>query len=144
MFLLILESIGTQELLLIGLCALIFFGPRKLPEFARTLGKWRNEFRKTTDEFKNTWEKEIASEVNQFKTEVEQIKNETNTFSQFEELPETENSIGKTIEVEAKNLAPEKPEIKEMSQEDFQEIISAKNAQKEETENILAEKRNWL
>lgn len=141
MFLLIFESIGTPELLLIGLVALIFFGPRKLPEFARTLGKWRAEFRKTTDEFKNTWEKEIASEVNQFKTEVEQIGNEASASLQFEDLPTTENSIGKTIETESKTLAPE---IKEVSQEDFQEIISAKTAQKEEAENVLAEKRNWL
>lgn len=141
MYLLIFESIGTPELLLIGLVALIFFGPRKLPEFARTLGKWRAEFRKTTDEFKNTWEKEISSEVNQFKTEVEKIGNEASAGLNFEDLRTTENSIGKTIEAEAKTLAPE---IKEVSQEDFQEIISAKAAQKEETENVLAEKRNWL
>jgi len=138
MFLLILESIGTAELLLIGLVALIFFGPRKLPEFARTLGKWRNELRKTTDEFKQTWEKEVASEVNQFKTEVEQFGNEANPL--FDDLPTTENSIVKTIDVEAKTPAPE---IKEVSQEDFQEIISAKMP-KDETENVLAEKRNWL
>lgn len=141
MFLLILDSIGTQELLLVGLVALIFFGPRKLPEFARTLGKWRNEFRKTTDEFKNTWEKEIASEVKQFKTEVEKIGNEAKTTLIFEDLTTTENSIGKTINVESKPLMPE---IKEVSQEDFQEILSSKTVQKEETENVVAEKHNWL
>ena len=141
MFLLILESIGTQELLLIGLVALMFFGPRKLPEFAKTLGKWRNEFRKTTDEFKNTWEKEIASEVTQFKTEVEKFGSEANTTLIFEDLTTAENSIGKTTNVESKTLMPE---IKEVSQEDFQEIISSKTAQKEETENVVAEKRNWL
>jgi TatA/E family protein of Tat protein translocase len=48
----ILESIGTSELILIGLVALIVFGPRKLPEFARTLGKMMNEFRRSTDDFK--------------------------------------------------------------------------------------------
>ena len=144
MFLLILESIGTQELLLIGLVALMFFGPRKLPEFAKTLGKWRNEFRKTTDEFKNTWEKEVTSEVNQFKIEVEQIGNEANTTSLFEDSPTTENAIGKTINVEATALMPE---IKEVNQEDFQRIIKAetlKNEAKQETENVIAEKRNWL
>lgn len=137
MFLLILESIGTAELLLIGLVALIFFGPRKLPEFARTLGKWRNEFRKTTDEFKNTWEKEVSVEINQF-------KNDINVNPLFEDSPATENNIGKVVEIKAKTLAPE---IKEVSQEDFQGIIAAESAQKVvklETENDVTEKRNWL
>ncbi len=139
MFLLILESIGTAELLLIGLVALIFFGPRKLPEFARTLGKWRNEFRKTTDEFKNTWQKEVETEINQFKTEVEKIGNDADVKTFFEDP--AENSIGKTVNIEAKAFMPE---IKEVSQEDFKEIISAKTAQIAETESAVAEKRNWL
>lgn len=137
MFLLILESIGTAELLLIGLVALIFFGPRKLPEFARTLGKWRNEFRKTTDEFKNTWEKEVSVEINQF-------KNDINVNPLFEDSPATENNIGKVVEIKAKTLAPE---IKEVSQEDFQGMIAAESAKKVvklETENDVTEKRNWL
>lgn len=137
MFLLILESIGTAELLLIGLVALIFFGPRKLPEFARTLGKWRNEFRKTTDEFKNTWEKEVSVEINQF-------KNDININPLFEDSPATENNIGKVVEIKAKTLAPE---IKEVSQEDFQGMIAAESAKKVvklETENDVTEKRNWL
>ncbi len=138
MFLLILESIGTAELLLIGLVALIFFGPRKLPEFARTLGKWKNEFSKTTNEFKSTWEKEVSSEIGQF-------KNEMNTNLLFEDLPKTENSIGKTINVEAKTLTPE---IKEVSQEEFQGIMAAESARKEakeeEKEESRVEKHNWL
>lgn len=139
MFLFILESIGTAELLLIGLVALIFFGPRKLPEFARTLGKWRNEFRKTTDDFKQTWEKEVSAELNQFKSDVEKIGNEANVTTFFDES--SENAIGQTINVEAKALAPE---IKEVSQEDFKELISSKAVKSEETEKVVAEKRNWL
>ena len=61
-YLFIFESIGTAELLLIGLVALIIFGPRKLPELARMLGKARNEFKKTTDEFKETWTREVDFE----------------------------------------------------------------------------------
>ena len=59
MFLFILESIGTSELILIGIIALIFLGPRKLPQIARTIGKTMADFRTTTNEFKSTWEREV-------------------------------------------------------------------------------------
>jgi len=61
-YLFIFESIGTSELMLIGLVALIVFGPRKLPEFARTIGKTMNEFRHSTDDFKQIWQQEIDLE----------------------------------------------------------------------------------
>ena len=59
MFLFIFESIGTQELILIGIAALIFLGPRRMPEMARKLGKIMSDFRNTTSEFKATWEREV-------------------------------------------------------------------------------------
>lgn len=59
MFLFILESIGTSELILIGIIALIFLGPRKLPQIAKTIGKTMADFRNTTNEFKSTWEREV-------------------------------------------------------------------------------------
>ena len=62
MYLFIFESIGTSELLLIGIVALIFLGPRKLPEMARKIGKMMSEFRGATSEFKQTWEREINFE----------------------------------------------------------------------------------
>lgn len=42
--------------------ALIFFGPRKLPQLSRTLGKNLAEFRKVSEDFKRTWEREVAME----------------------------------------------------------------------------------
>jgi sec-independent protein translocase protein TatB len=62
MFLFIFESIGTQELLLIGIVALIFLGPRRMPEMARKLGKIMSDFKNTTSEFKATWEREVNFE----------------------------------------------------------------------------------
>ena len=62
MFLFIFESIGTSELILIGIVALIFLGPRKLPEMARKIGKIMAEFRGTANEFKETWQREVSFE----------------------------------------------------------------------------------
>jgi TatA/E family protein of Tat protein translocase len=62
-FALILDSLGGTELLFILVVALIFFGPRKLPELARTMGKGLAEFRKASDDFKRTWEREVEIEA---------------------------------------------------------------------------------
>ncbi len=62
MYLFIFESIGTQELALIAIVALIIFGPRKLPELAKMAGKAMNEFRRATNDFKSTWEREVNLE----------------------------------------------------------------------------------
>lgn len=59
----ILEGLGSTELLFILIIALIFFGPRKLPQLARSMGKGLSEFRKASDDFKRTWEREVALET---------------------------------------------------------------------------------
>jgi TatA/E family protein of Tat protein translocase len=62
-FAFILDSLGSTELIFILVVALIFFGPRKLPQLARTMGKGLAEFRKASDDFKRTWEREVALET---------------------------------------------------------------------------------
>lgn len=62
-FSLILESFGTSELLVILVVALIFFGPRKLPQLSRQIGKSLAEFKRASDDFKRTWEREVALET---------------------------------------------------------------------------------
>lgn len=64
-FLFILDSFGTSELMLILVVALIFFGPRKLPQISRQIGKSLAEFRKASEDFKRTWEREVALETTQ-------------------------------------------------------------------------------
>jgi len=62
-FAFILETLGSTEFIFILLIALIFFGPRKLPQLARSMGKGMAEFRKASDDFKRTWEREVALET---------------------------------------------------------------------------------
>ena len=71
MLLLILDSLGSTELLFILVMALIFFGPRKLPQISRSLGKSIAEFRKASDDFKRTWEREVALEEPQNESAIE-------------------------------------------------------------------------
>lgn len=55
-------SLGMPELLFILVLALLLFGPKRLPEIGRTIGKGMAEFRKATNDFKRTIETEIALE----------------------------------------------------------------------------------
>ncbi len=52
-------SLGMQEIIVIFVLALIVFGPRKLPELGKTLGKGLAEFKKASNELKSTWEEEV-------------------------------------------------------------------------------------
>ena len=45
-------GIGGQEIVIIGLLVLVIFGPSKLPQMARDLGRFVNEARRSIDEFK--------------------------------------------------------------------------------------------
>ena len=55
-------SLGMQEIIVIFVLALIVFGPRKLPEIGKSLGKGLAEFKKASNELKQTWEEEVRLE----------------------------------------------------------------------------------
>ncbi len=93
LFLFILDSLGTSELMLILVVALIFFGPRKLPQISRQIGKSLAEFRKASDDFKRTWEREVAMET--------QLEPEPRTI-----FPASESVIDTTVERGADRHGP--------------------------------------
>jgi len=55
-------SIGLPELILIFVVALLLFGPRKLPDVGRSLGRALGEFRRASNDLKRTLEEEVASD----------------------------------------------------------------------------------
>ena len=55
-------SIGMPELIIIMVIALIIFGPRKLPELGKSLGRSINEFKRASSDLQNTLEQEIKLE----------------------------------------------------------------------------------
>jgi TatA/E family protein of Tat protein translocase len=66
-------TLGFQEILMIFVVALLVFGPKKLPELGKSLGKGIREFKKATDELKSSWEdqvKDISEPLNDFKRDI--------------------------------------------------------------------------
>ena len=140
MFLLIFESIGTQELVLIGIVALMFLGPRKLPEYAKKIGRLMAEFRSTTSDFKETWQRELN-----FEEEAKALR--------IDDLDDEEPPALPGIHTTSDNQPAEsKPEITPIDKEEFERrVASARPDEPSETspEDIARalptdDKRNWL
>jgi Tat protein translocase TatB subunit len=133
-FLFIFESIGTSELILIGIVALIFLGPRKLPQIAKTIGKTMADFRNTTNEFKATWQREVD-----FEEEARALR----SFDSDEPAP-TPIPRGETDPQTNNTIAP--PEIKQVDADAFPTDPTEKKVDADETsrEDALSDKRSWL
>ena len=144
----ILESIGTQELILVGLVALIIFGPRKLPPMARKFGNLRTELRKVSNDFRQTWEREASLDEESFKSKPETVP----AIGPVRPMPESEKISGG--DDSARSSSESQPEIREVSPEEFERTTrpaieeSAASMDPDppadEPEDDPADKRNWL
>ena len=68
-------SVGVPELIIIFTIALIIFGPRKLPELGKSLGKSLAEFKRASNELKSTLDEEIRLEERRSATADEERRN---------------------------------------------------------------------
>ena len=97
-------SIGGFEILVIVVIGLLVFGPRKMPEIARTLGRTLNEFRKTAMEVRSSIEREL---------DVEEIREATRSVTQAirpDSLEKTLDRLAEEVETRDKSPAQAKPE----------------------------------
>lgn len=99
--------IGMPELILIFLVALLVFGPRKLPELGRSLGKGIAEFKRASDDLKRT----IEDEIEQGKHQASAVQDEVASLRR--QAGELRNTVASTVgsapasPAEAVNAAPE-------------------------------------
>jgi TatA/E family protein of Tat protein translocase len=96
-------GIGLPELIIILIVALIVFGPKKLPDLAKSLGKGMAEFRKATDDLKSSIDNDIQ-EIKDIKIDLDQ--EETSNPYQSEASSPTETGVDAEV-------SP--PELKEPS-----------------------------
>src|SRR6516164_5712331 len=71
-------SLGIPEMMFIFVLALLLFGPKKLPELGRTVGKALAEFRRAQSELKATFDREMKN----LERESESLKEATNNYYQ--------------------------------------------------------------
>jgi len=68
-----MPNLGFPELILIFVIALLVFGPKKLPELGKSLGKGLREFKKATEDIKSNWDehlKDVEKSVDDVKATV--------------------------------------------------------------------------
>jgi len=68
-------QLGFQELLIIFVIALLVFGPKKLPELGKSLGKGLREFKKATEDLKSNWEDQMKEIEEPIKETAKDLKN---------------------------------------------------------------------
>ena len=89
-------SLGFPEIILIFVVVLLLFGPKKLPDFARTFGKTIKEFRKTINEAKSTIEEEIektdlniTEDLKEINSDIKDLKKEITSIASLEDDSKT-------------------------------------------------------
>ena len=109
-------GIGTTEVLVILVVALIVLGPAKLPEIAKSLGKALSEFRRATTDVKRTIEMEVEQEDQRAKAEEarKELKPEKEAKTSSAKTAETTDESAQTAETvevksESEEAASDKP-----------------------------------
>ncbi len=119
--------LGFPELIMIFVIALLVFGPKKLPELGKSLGKGLREFKKATDELKSTWDeqlKEVEKSVNEVKTSVTKDLPSVNSIKeQFHSAYEAK-PVPPVVEISATEVPAETPKEAEKEPKEIHQASS--------------------
>jgi TatA/E family protein of Tat protein translocase len=110
-------QLGFSEMLVIFIVALLVFGPKKLPELGKSLGKGIREFRKATNELKSTWE----DQVRDIQAPLSDVKRDIHEMGQ-----DLKSNIYKHIEPEPSPAQPAAEEVPQ--QHDSHQAAAAANS----------------
>ena len=122
-------GIGTTEILVILVVALIVLGPKSLPKVARTLGKGLAEFRRVSTDFQRTINTEIALDEHEKEKKIAEEKLFGDKSSKAEAKAEPENASEPSTPDSTGNLAAAPDNI---SEETVVEKATIKKAEKVE------------
>jgi TatA/E family protein of Tat protein translocase len=90
-------QLGFTEMLVIFVVALLVFGPKKLPELGKSLGKGIREFRKATNELKSTWEEQVKD----IQAPLDDVKRDLHEMSR-----DVKSDLYKSVESEHAETSP--------------------------------------
>ena len=103
-------TLGMPELILIFVVALLLFGPRKMPQIGRSIGRAMGEFRRASNEFKRTIEDEVAAD------EIREVEKDLKGIKDIgKDLRDLKNTVEKPIESTVKKMLEPPPDEAEDS-----------------------------
>ena len=92
-------TLGMPEIILIFVVALLLFGPRKMPQIGRSIGRALGEFRRASNEFKRTIEDEVAAD------DIREVENDLKGIRDIgNDLKDLKNTIQNPIETTVKKV----------------------------------------
>src|SRR5713101_7840498 len=104
--------LGMQEMVFIFVLALLIFGPKKLPELGKTLGKAMTEFRRASTELKSTFDQEISSNFNYDTYNYESSSYDSGAYgSEYSDSTETNSSIASASAPQGAQLTAANQEV---------------------------------
>ena len=90
-------DIGWGELLLIGVVALIFIGPKELPGTLRTLGQWMGKLRRMASEFQGQFQEAMReAELADLKKQVDDMTSQAQSYANFDPVSEVRKELEST------------------------------------------------